>query len=91
MNIRSLIFLLNLAASATTSDQDAFKQHNISAIQALAMSDWLLDVDARVMDAIKCAKSRGFCSVGDAVIVVTGWVNLFFFRLVPLRFASSSF
>lgn len=39
------------------------------------MSDWLLDVDARVMDAIKYAKQRGFCSVGDAVIVVTGWVN----------------
>ena len=90
MNIRSRIFLLNLAASAA-GDQAAFKQHNISAIQALAMSDWLLDVDARVMDAIKYAKSRGFCSVGDAVIVVTGWVNFFFFRSFPLRFASLSF
>ena len=39
------------------------------------MSDWLLDVDARVMDAIKLAKDRGFCSTGDAVIVVTGWVS----------------
>lgn len=78
MNIRSLIFLLNLAASV--ADQEAFKQHNISAIQAIAMSDWLLDVDARVMDAIKYAKTRGFCSAGDAVIVVTGWVNLFFIR-----------
>lgn len=50
-----------------------FKQHNISTTQALVMSDWLLDVDARVMDAIKLAKDRGFCSTGDAVIVVTGW------------------
>jgi hypothetical protein len=41
------------------------------------MSDWLLDVDARVIDAIKYAKQRGFCSTGDAVIVVTGWVNFF--------------
>jgi hypothetical protein len=41
------------------------------------MSDWLLDVDARVIDAIKYAKQRGFCATGDAVIVVTGWVNLF--------------
>ena len=55
----------------------AFKQHNISTTQALAMSDWLLDVDARVIDAIKYAKLRGFCSSGDAVIVVTGWVNFF--------------
>ncbi|CAM4774898.1 unnamed protein product [Rotaria magnacalcarata] len=50
-----------------------FKQHNISTSQALAMSDWLLDVDSRVSDAIKAAKDRGFCSSGDAVIVVTGW------------------
>ena len=57
----------------------AFKQHNISTTQALAMSDWLLDVDARVIDAIKYAKLRGFCSTGDAVIVVTGWVNFIFF------------
>ena len=47
------------------------------------MSDWLLDVDARVIDAIKLAKDRGFCSSGDAVIVVTGWV-----RLSPLSLAS---
>ncbi|CAF1497149.1 unnamed protein product [Adineta ricciae] len=51
----------------------AFKQHNISTTQALAMSDWLLDVDARVIDAIRVAKDRGFCTTGDAVIVVTGW------------------
>ncbi|UJR15392.1 hypothetical protein I4U23_002340 [Adineta vaga] len=51
----------------------AFKQHNISTTQALAMSDWLLDIDARVIDAIKVAKDRGFCSTNDAVIVVTGW------------------
>jgi len=38
------------------------------------MSDWLLDVDARVIDAIRIAKERGFVSTGDAVIVVTGWV-----------------
>ncbi|CAF2609192.1 unnamed protein product [Rotaria sp. Silwood2] len=50
-----------------------FKQHNISTVQALAMSDWLLDVDIRVDEAIKFAKQRGFCSTGDAVIVVTGW------------------
>jgi hypothetical protein len=43
------------------------------------MCDWLLDIDARVIDAIKHAKERGFCSKGDAVIVVTGWVNSFFF------------
>jgi len=54
-------------------DQVEFKQHTISATQALAMTDWLLDVDARVIDAIKVAKDRGFCSTGDAVIVVTGW------------------
>ncbi|CAF1541427.1 unnamed protein product, partial [Adineta steineri] len=41
--------------------------------QALAMSDWLLDVDARVIDAISLAKQRGFVSSGDAVVVVTGW------------------
>ena len=39
------------------------------------MSEWLLDVDARVIDAIKLAKQRGFVSTGDAVIVVTGWVT----------------
>ena len=39
------------------------------------MSDWLLDVDARVMDAIRLAKERGFVATGDAVIVVTGWVR----------------
>ncbi|CAF3558347.1 unnamed protein product [Rotaria sp. Silwood1] len=50
-----------------------FKQHNISTTQALAMSDWLIDVDTRVNEAIKFAKQRGFCSSGDAVIVVTGW------------------
>jgi len=54
-------------------DQGDFKQHTISKTQALVMSDWLLDVDSRVMEAIKVAKERGFCSAGDAVIVVTGW------------------
>jgi len=39
------------------------------------MSDWLLDVDSRVNEAIKYAKERGFCAQGDAVIVVTGWVK----------------
>jgi pyruvate kinase len=58
---------------AESGDQTAFKQHNISTAQALAMSDWLLDVDARVIDAIKYGKERGFCAAGDAVIVVTGW------------------
>lgn len=52
-----------------------FKQHHITADKALAMSDWLLDVDARVTDAIRVAKLRGFVSAGDAVIVVTGWVR----------------
>jgi pyruvate kinase len=61
------------AGASESSEQLAFKQHNISTTQALAMSDWLLDIDARVIDAIKYAKHRGFCSVGDAVIVVTGW------------------
>jgi pyruvate kinase len=64
---------------AEPGDQSAFKQHNISTAQALVMCDWLLDIDARVIDAIKHAKERGFCSKGDAVIVVTGWVNSFFF------------
>jgi hypothetical protein len=41
------------------------------------MTNWLLDVDARVIDAIKIAKERGFCSSGDAVVVVTGWVKSF--------------
>jgi len=56
-----------------SGEQVEFKQHTISETQALAMSDWLLDVDARVIDAIKLAKERGFCVPGDAVIVVTGW------------------
>lgn len=41
------------------------------------MSDWLLDIDARVSDAIKIAMQRGFCSKDDAVVVVTGWVSSF--------------
>lgn len=41
----------------------------------MAMSDWLLDVDARVMDGIKIGKEKGFVKAGDAVIVVTGWVK----------------
>ncbi len=56
--------------------QPLFKQHNISTTQALAMSDWLLDVDARAMDAIRFAKERNFVTTGDAVIVVTGWVRI---------------
>jgi hypothetical protein len=51
------------------------------------MTDWLLDIDARVIDAIKIAKERGFCSAGDAVIVVTGWVN----DLSLMNFFNSSF
>ena len=42
------------------------------------MSDWLLDVDARVTKAITFAKERHFCLPGDPVIVVTGWVNSLF-------------
>ena len=65
-----------LAADYSKQDDELlFKQHHISATQALAMSDWLLDVDARVIDAITLAKRRGFVSSGDAVVVVTGWVN----------------
>ena len=71
-----MLILINFISS---SDEELlFKQHHISATQALAMSDWLLDVDARVIDAIRAAKQRGFCSTGDAVIVVTGWVKSFF-------------
>ncbi len=73
ITFHNFFLLINLASES--SAQLAFKQHNISTTQALAMSDWLLDIDARVIDAIKYAKHRGFCSVGDAVIVVTGWVN----------------
>jgi len=61
-----------------------FKQHHISTTQALAMSDWLLDVDARVMGAIQLAKQRGFVSTGDAVVVVTGWVRNYSIRTVFL-------
>jgi hypothetical protein len=63
-------------------EQVEFRQHNISTTQALAMSDWLLDIDARVIDAIKLAKERGFCSTGDAVIVVTGWVKMIVFFFI---------
>jgi hypothetical protein len=45
-----------------------------------AMNDWLLNVDARVMDAVTLAKKRDFCSPGDAVVVVTGWVTFFSFQ-----------
>lgn len=71
-----------------------FRQHHISATQALAMSDWLLDVDARAMDAIRAGKERGFVSTGDAVIVVTGWVktkktlSILFFSLYSSFLAS---
>lgn len=68
-------YLLIIIAKAISDQELLFKQHHISATQALAMSDWLLDVDARVIDAIKVAKDRGFISTGDAVIVVTGWVR----------------
>jgi hypothetical protein len=65
-----------------------FKQHHISTTQALAMTDWLLDVDARVIDAIRVGKERGFVSTGDAVIVVTGWVR---HHLCYILFHSFSF
>jgi pyruvate kinase len=60
-------------APPSNPEEVLFKQHHISASQALAMSDWLLDVDARVIDAIELGKKRGFVATGDAVIVVTGW------------------
>jgi hypothetical protein len=63
-----------------------FKQHHISTTQALAMSDWLLDVDARATDAIQFAKERGFVATGDAVIVVTGWVRNHFEFLFEILF-----
>jgi len=66
-------FDIKIDDSDVTGAEGEFKQHNISSAQALAMSDWLLDVDARVMDAIRLAKERGFVASGDAVIVVTGW------------------
>jgi hypothetical protein len=75
MNIISEIFLKGLELQS--GEPVDFKQHNISTTQALAMTNWLLDVDARVIDAIKIAKERGFCSSGDAVVVVTGWVKSF--------------
>jgi hypothetical protein len=64
-----------MVGSEPQAKEVLFKQHNISTAQASAMSDWLLDVDARVIDAINIGKERGFVSTGDAVIVVTGWVN----------------
>lgn len=70
-----MTFSAKFSDSDGLDDQGDFKQHTISETQALAMSDWLLDVDTRVMEAIKVAKERGFCSAGDAVIVVTGWVR----------------
>ena len=64
-----------MIGSEPHQEEVLFKQHHISATQATTMSDWLLDVDARVIDAINIGKERGFVSTGDAVIVVTGWVN----------------
>lgn len=37
------------------------------------LSDWLKDVDTRVVHAIKFGKARGFIKTGDPVVVVTGW------------------
>lgn len=37
------------------------------------LSDWLKDVDTRVVHAIKFGKARGFIQTGDPVVVVTGW------------------
>lgn len=37
------------------------------------LSDWLKDVDTRVVHAIKFGKARGFIKAGDPVVVVTGW------------------
>ncbi|XP_025408500.1 pyruvate kinase-like isoform X2 [Sipha flava] len=37
------------------------------------LSDWLKDVDTRVVHAINFGKSRGFIKTGDPVVVVTGW------------------
>lgn len=37
------------------------------------LSDWLKDVDRRVVYAIKFGKSRQFIKAGDPVIIVTGW------------------
>ena len=84
---------IRFADSASGEGEVVFKQHNISSAQALAMSDWLLDVDARVIDAIRLAKERGFVSTGDAVIVVTGWVKSTvrsFLRSRKIRFVNFS-
>ncbi|XP_050419929.1 pyruvate kinase-like isoform X3 [Adelges cooleyi] len=36
-------------------------------------SDWLKDIDNRVVHAIKFGKARGFIQSGDPVVIVTGW------------------
>jgi hypothetical protein len=84
--VRILFFIL--VAEFNKEGEVLFKQHHISTTQALAMTDWLLDVDARVIDAIRVGKERGFVSTGDAVIVVTGWVR---HHLCYILFHSFSF
>jgi len=68
----SAAHLTEKVASHTPAPLD-FKQKHITSKEAMAMTEWLLDVDSRVTDAIRISKDKGFCAVGDAVIVVTGW------------------
>nr|XP_022905590.1 pyruvate kinase-like isoform X1 [Onthophagus taurus] len=37
------------------------------------LSDWLKDVDARVQAGINLGKTNGLISLGDSVVIVTGW------------------
>ncbi|CAF1339454.1 unnamed protein product [Didymodactylos carnosus] len=59
--------------AADAVDPHSFHQQRMMTQEATAMTEWLIDVDSRVSDAIRIAKDRGFCKSGDAVIVVTGW------------------
>lgn len=45
----------------------------VNIVSEQPLSDWLKDVDTRVVYAIKFGKARGFIQSGDPVVVVTGW------------------
>ncbi|XP_050539448.1 pyruvate kinase-like [Daktulosphaira vitifoliae] len=38
-----------------------------------ASSDWLKDIDNRVVHGIQFGKARGFLQSGDPIVIVTGW------------------
>lgn len=46
---------------------------NIIVFTEQPLTDWLKDVDTRVVYAINFGKARGFIKAGDPVVVVTGW------------------